>query len=74
MRDVYPAGGVRLLLQKQCKLFGGIRPWARAHKVSAAYVSRTIRGEKPPAKKILDALCLEESTVYVPKQRRRTDA
>lgn len=68
--DVYPLGGVRLLLKEQCEKFGGIRPWGRAHKISAAYVSRVIRGEKPPAEKILSALGLETSTVYVPKKRK----
>jgi hypothetical protein len=70
-RDVYPLGGVLLLLKEQCETFGGIRKWSRAHKISAAYVSRILRGKKPPAKKLLDALGLEPSTVYVPKGKRR---
>jgi hypothetical protein len=69
-RDVYPLGGVRLLLKEQCERFGGIRKWGRAHKISAPYVSRVISGQKVPAKKLLDALGLEPSTVYVRKQRK----
>lgn len=68
--DVYSLGAVRLLLKQRCELVGGIRKWGRAHKISATYVSRILRGKKPPAKKLLDALGLQSSTVYVPKPRK----
>lgn len=64
--DIYPLGGVRLLLASEVEKIGGMRKWARAHRMTAAHVSRVISGHAMPGPKVLKALCLKESTVYVP--------
>jgi hypothetical protein len=67
--DIYPLGGLRLLLRDECEKVGGIRAWGRARRISASHVSRVIRGEMRPGPKLLTALGLKESTVYVPTTR-----
>jgi hypothetical protein len=64
--DAYPLGGVRLLLKDECEKFGGLRAWGRAHRITAAHVSRVIAGQSMPGPRVLKALKLRESTVYVP--------
>lgn len=69
--DIFPIGGLRALLKANCANAGGMRAWGRLHGITAAYISRVIRGEKMPGPKLLDALNLEPSTVYVFKNRVR---
>ena len=68
--DIYPIGGLRNLLRDQCKEAGGIRAWCRAHELSPGHISRVIGGHKLPGPKLLMALNLRESTVYVPTRFR----
>lgn len=69
--DIFPLGALRALLKAMCGNAGGMRAWGRKHDVTAAYVSRVIAGKKIPGKKLLDAMGLEPSTVYVMKTRIR---
>lgn len=69
--DIFSIGALRNLLKASCKNAGGMRAWGRLHGITAAYISRVIRGEKMPGRKLLDALNLEASTVYVFKNRIR---
>lgn len=69
--DIFPLGALRALLKAMCGNAGGMRAWGRKHGVTAAYVSRVIAGKKIPGKKLLDAMGLEPSTVYVMKTRVR---
>jgi len=69
--DIFAIGAMRALLKASCTNAGGMRAWGRLHGITAAYVSRVIRGEKLPGPKLLDALNLEPSTVYVFKNRTR---
>ena len=71
--DIYPLGGVRSLLRDKCAKAGGIRAWGRLHKISAGHVSHVINGHKLPGPKLLTALGLHESTVYVPTRLVNTD-
>jgi len=70
--DIYPLGGLRLLLRDECEKVGGIRLWGRAHEISASHVSRVINGHAKPGPKLLRELNLKESTVYVPTRWRTT--
>lgn len=69
--DIFPLGALRALLKAMCGNAGGMRAWGRKHGVTAAYVSRVIAGKRIPGKKLLDAMGLEPSTVYVMKSRGR---
>lgn len=69
--DIYSIGALRSLLRERCEVVGGVRAWSRAKKISAPYVSRVISGQRKPGEKILKALGLEESTVYVTKSSGR---
>lgn len=69
-QDIYPIGGLRNLLRTDCEKFGGIRPWGRAHQISYSHVSRVICGKAEPGPKLLRALGLRASTVYVPAPRK----
>jgi hypothetical protein len=69
--DIFPIGALRALLKASCANAGGLRAWGRLHGITAAYISRVIRGEKLPGPKLLDALNLMPSTVYVFKNRVR---
>jgi len=69
--DIFSIGALRNLLKASCANAGGMRAWGRLHGITAAYVSRVIRGEKLPGPKLLDALNLQPSTVYVFKNRVR---
>ncbi len=64
--DIFSLGAVALLLRDACQEAGGIRAWSRANGVSAALVSRVISRHRKPGPKLLMALNLRESTVYVP--------
>jgi hypothetical protein len=44
------------LLARSCTAAGGIRPWARRHKVSHVYVIELLRGTRTPGPKIRRAL------------------
>lgn len=52
------AGDVRAMLQKACDQAGGIRAWARQHKLSAAYVSDILLARRGAGPSILSALGL----------------
>lgn len=69
--DIFSIGALRNLLKASCSNAGGMRAWGRLHGITAAYVSRVIKGDSLPGPKLLDALNLEPSTVYVFKNRRR---
>ena len=53
------AGEVRELLRKACEKAGTQGAWAKAHEVSAAYVSDVILGRRDPGPAICEALGLE---------------
>src|SRR3990167_10145493 len=69
--DIFSIGALRALLKATCANAGGMRAWGRLHGITAAYISRVIAGKGLPGPKLLDALNLEPSTVYVFKNRRR---
>lgn len=69
--DIFSIGALRNLLKATCANAGGMRAWGRLHGITAPYVSRVIAGKKLPGPKLLDALNLEPSTVYVFKNRNR---
>ena len=69
--DIFAIGGMRALLKASCANAGGMRAWGRLHGITAAYISRVIAGKKLPGPKLLDALNLQPSTVYVFKNRVR---
>lgn len=64
--DIYPLCGVRSLLKDECAKTGGVRAWGRLHEISAGHISRVINGHQLPGQKVLMALDLRASTVYVP--------
>ena len=70
-RDIFSIGALRNLLKAHCANAGGMRAWGRLHGITAAYISRVIKGDKLPGPKLLNALNLEPSTVYVFKNRSR---
>jgi hypothetical protein len=73
--DIFPIGAMRNLLRATCANAGGLRAWGRLHGISAAYISRVIRGQMNPGEKLLNALNLEPSTVYVfENSRKRREA
>ena len=61
---------VRALLHKATDKAGGVRAWARTHKLSAAYVSDVRLGRRSLGPAILDALGVE----YVPITVARRDS
>jgi hypothetical protein len=69
--DIFSIGALRALLKASCANAGGMRAWGRLHGITAAYISRVIAGERGPGEKLLNALNLEASTVYVFKNRVR---
>jgi hypothetical protein len=69
--DIFAIGALRNLLKASCANAGGMRAWGRLHDISAPYISRVIAGKKIPGQKLLDALNLQPSTVYVFKNRSR---
>jgi len=69
--DIFSIGALRNLLKASCANAGGMRAWGRLHGITAAYISRVIAGQGLPGPKLLDALNLEPSTVYVFKNRVR---
>lgn len=54
---------VRALLHKATDKAGGVRAWARLHKLSAAYVSDVRLGRRSLGPAILDALGVEVAKV-----------
>jgi len=60
---------VRVLLKVECDLAGSQRAWAKAHGVSAAYVSDVLADRRNPGRSILAPLGLIETTRYVPIAR-----
>lgn len=52
------AADVRAMLQVACDRAGGIRAWARQHKLSAAYISDILLGRRGAGPSILKALGL----------------
>jgi len=48
---------------------GGVRPFARKHNLSAAYVSRATRGQMTIGAKLAATIGLEPVTVFVPAAR-----
>jgi hypothetical protein len=56
---------VRVLLRAECHLAGSQRAWAKAHGVSAAYVSDVLSDRRNPGRSILAPLGLIETTRYV---------
>lgn len=67
------ADEVRAMLSKACEKAGSLRAWAREHKVSAAYVSDVLNGNRTPGPSILEplGLALLERTVTHTYRRRR---
>ena len=59
---------VLALLRKRCATAGSQSEWARAHKLSVAYVSDVLKGNRLPGHGIVDALGLEREP---PRFRRR---
>ena len=49
----------------------GQAAWARAHKVSAAYVNDVLNGRRDPGPKILDAIGFEKVVTYRPKEGKK---
>ena len=47
-----------------------LRNFAKSLSVSTAYISAVVNSEKPPSKKILDALNMEKETHYIAGERR----
>jgi hypothetical protein len=58
------ADTVRALLRRAVEAEGGMRAWARKHKVSAMYVSYVLSGAKEPGEAILKPLGLERVVTY----------
>jgi len=56
---------VRVLLKAECDKAGSQRAWAKAHGVSAAYVSDVLSDRRNPGRSILAPLGLIETTRYV---------
>lgn len=69
--DIFSIGSLRNLLRATCANAGGMRAWGRIHGISAPYISRVISGKSSPGEKLLSAMNLEPSTVYVFKNRVR---
>lgn len=69
--DIFSIGALRNLLKASCANVGGMRAWGRLHGITASYVSRVLAGEQGPGEKLLNALNLQASTVYVFKNRVR---
>lgn len=46
-------------LAAECYSAGGQAAWAKVHEFSPAFVSAVLRKQKPPSKRMLDALGLE---------------
>lgn len=58
---------VLALLSRHCEAAGSRAAWAKAHGVSATYVSDVLGGRREPGVSILDALGLEKRVTYEPK-------
>jgi hypothetical protein len=52
------------LLADEVKQAGTAAAWAARHNLSQQYVNDVMNGRRPPAKSILDALCLEKVVTY----------
>ena len=52
------------LLIRACEQAGSQAAWAKAHGVSAAYVSDVVNYRKSPGSKIVEAMGFERVTVY----------
>jgi DNA-binding transcriptional regulator YdaS (Cro superfamily) len=55
---------VRALLRRECDKIGNQAAWAKAHGVSAAYVSDVLVGRREPGDAILRALGLVRVVTY----------
>jgi hypothetical protein len=52
------------LLRAECEKAGGQAAWAKAHRVSPAYVGDVIRGRRDPGDGILLPLGVEKCVTY----------
>ena len=57
---------MRRLLREACKAAGSQRAWAKAHRMSDAYVSDCLAGRRAPGDSIARALGYRPVTMYVP--------
>lgn len=73
MSKILTADDVRVMLRKECDKAGGIRAWSRAHSISAAYVSRVLRGEKEIGDSIATALGLRKNVAWGVDRRRERE-
>ena len=61
---------MRRLLREACKAAGSQRAWAKAHRMSDAYVSDCLAGRREPGDSIARALGYRPVTMYEPAKRR----
>jgi hypothetical protein len=55
---------VRTMLRRACREAGAAVSWAKAHKLSPAYVSDVLNGRRDPGPAICDALGIEAEMTY----------
>jgi hypothetical protein len=71
MSETFSADEIRQMLREECEEAGGMRAWARRHKISAPYVSRVLRGEKSPADAIAAVFGLKQIVVWTVDNDRK---
>ena len=52
------------MLESRVKLVGSVRRFARAYKFSPSHISRVLRGQKKPGKKLLHSLGVKRVVMY----------
>ena len=70
MTTGYTPAEVLAELRRAVEAAGGVRPFSRMHKVSAAYVSRTTRGEMLIGDKLAATLGLTPVVVFVARVKK----